>query len=253
MTLRLFIFILRRISQLLLSPNDTMCYGDSIVLSISNPNAYSVQWYQSGLAITNATNDQLTVSSTGNFSVSVVSQDGCATTSDSIHITELGNFPNVTFQISGDTLHCFLTQYSLQWYFNGSAISGATNPVYIKTQSGNYYVVATNNFGCRSSSDTLFLNYNSLSNLMENIGINIFPVPVKNLLQVDLFGWNSENSIITITDLSGKIILSESIELINNGSKKRINVSTDGLENGVYLLKIQSENSLINRKFIVQK
>lgn len=235
------------------SPNDTMCYGDSIILSISNPNAYSVQWYQSGLAITNATNDQLTVSSTGNFSVSVVSQDGCATTSDSIQITELGNFPNVTFQISGDTLHCFLTQYSLQWYLNGSAISGATNPVYIKNQSGNYYVVATNNFGCTSSSDTLFLNYNSLSNLMENIGINIFPVPVKNLLHVDLFGWNSENSIITITDLSGKIILSKSIELINNGSKKRINISTEGLENGVYLLKIQSDNSLINRKFIVQK
>ena len=235
------------------APNDTMCNGDSVIISINNPDSLSVQWYQSGVAISNGTNDQLTVSSTGSFSVTVVSQDGCASTSDSILISELPALSSINFQISGDTMECFLTQYNLQWYFNGLPIAGATNPIYVISDKGDYHLVATNAFGCSKSSDTFYLNYSLSPNFNNEIGVNIFPVPAQNILHVELFGWKSEEAIISLIDISGKNIIVKEVELGDNNFKKKFNINTEELSNGIYLLKIQSDENLINRKISIQK
>jgi hypothetical protein len=60
------------------------------------------------------------------------------------------NYDNATFVLSTPDLG-----YSYQWYINDSPISGATNPNYTIYQSGVYHVVAINQTGCVSFSDTL--------------------------------------------------------------------------------------------------
>jgi hypothetical protein len=49
--------------------------------------------------------------------------------------------------------------FNYQWYFNESPISGATNVAYQVTQSGVYHVIAINETGCVSFSDTLTAVY----------------------------------------------------------------------------------------------
>jgi PKD repeat protein len=48
----------------------------------------------------------------------------------------------------GDTLFANAGAVSYQWYYNGNAVSGATNYYYVADQSGDYNVVATDANGC---------------------------------------------------------------------------------------------------------
>ena len=161
--------------------------------------------------------------------------------------------PNVTFQISGDTLHCFLTQYDLQWHLNNAPISGATNSKYTISETGDYFVIATNAFGCTASSDTYHLTFDLSPTLADEVYINVYPVPVKSVLQVELLGWKSENATVTVNDLSGKNLITKELEMENNGSNKKFSIDTENLSSGIYLLRIQSDAYLINRKILVQK
>ncbi len=236
-----------------LSGNDTLCVGDSVTLSIANTANDNVQWYNHNQPIVNATTNQLVVNATGSYSVTAINTNGCDSKSDSVKITVLAALPNITFQISGDTLHCFLSQYSLQWHLDNTPIANATNPTLVINQTGNYFVIATNAFGCSASSDTYHLNYNLSPNMADEVYMNVFPVPVKNLLQVELLGWKSKNATLTINDLSGKSLIVKEIEMDNNGSNLKFSLSTENLSSGIYLLRIQSDAYLINRKIIVQK
>lgn len=235
-----------------ISPNDSMCFGDSVTLSISNINNDAIQWYQNSLQIPNATSNQLIVNSTGNFAVTAINLNGCSSLSDSVLVTELSALPNVNFQISGDTMHCFLTQYNLQWCLNGLPISGATNPVYVISETGNYNLIASDVLGCARSSDTFHLNFSLSQNFNDEIGVNIFPVPIQNVLNVELFGWKSATAFVSINDISGKNLISNEFELGNNSSKK-FSIDTKDISNGIYLLLIQSENNQVIRKIIVQR
>lgn len=235
------------------SPNDTVCFGDSIILSIPNTAADAVQWYQNGMQIANASANQVTVNSSGSYSVAVINSEGCAAFSDSVQITEQPALPNINFQISDDTLKCFLTLYSLHWYMDGLPISGATNNIYVYSQTGDYYLIATDEFGCTKSSDTFHLVYNSISNLQTSFGINIYPIPVQNKLTIELLDRKTDRIVISISDLSGKMLISQLHEFGNNYMENKTAINTESLSNGIYHLKIQSNNYQINRKIIVQK
>ncbi len=235
------------------SPNDSMCFGDSVTLSIANLNGDAVQWYQNNAQMINATNNQLTVSETGTYSVTVINTDGCDASSDSLTVTEMAALPNINFLISGDTLHCFLTQYNLQWFFNGVPVTGAINPIYIITQTGNYHLIVSDQLGCNRSSDTFHLNYSFNELINNDVRVNLYPVPTQNNLQVELYGWQADNALITIRDISGKNLIAYKIELGNNSSKRKFSIDTKNLSNGIYLLKMQSENDLVVRKIIVER
>ena len=236
-----------------LSGNDTLCPGDSVTLSTANTAGDNMQWYNHNQPIVNATANQLTVNATGSYSVSAINSNGCQSNSDSVHVVVLPPLPNITFQIISDTLHCFLTQYDLQWYENNLPINGATNPEYVFTETGNYFVIATNSFGCSASSDTYHLTYNLSPTLSDENLINVYPVPVKDILQVELIGWKWNNAVVSIQDISGKNLISKELEMEAGETIKRFSISTENLYSGIYLLRIQSKNYLINKKIIVRK
>lgn len=112
----------------------------------------------------------------GNHTLMLTGCNGCSAGTSSINYTINHQiiYPNPTV-ISVDTVHVYgyppvpsiaydnVTYvlstpdlgYSYQWYINDSPISGATNPNYTIYQSGVYHVVAINQTGCVSFSDTL--------------------------------------------------------------------------------------------------
>lgn len=80
-------------------------------------------------------------------------------TDDTVHVYGFPGEPNIVYDSLNHVLHTDSTQYSLQWYFNGSPIlgsNGGTDTVWV---SGDYYVVAINAHGCASFSDTLTAVY----------------------------------------------------------------------------------------------
>jgi hypothetical protein len=78
---------------------------------------------------------------------------------DTVHVYGYPPVPVINYNSSTNVLSTPDLGYSYQWYLNNSPLSGATNTEYSVFQSGVYHVVAINQTGCVSFSDTLTAVY----------------------------------------------------------------------------------------------
>lgn len=76
-------------------------------------------------------------------------------TDDTIHVYGYPGIPNIGYDSLNHVLSTDSIQYNLQWYFNGSPLLGENNPADTVWMSGDYFVVAVNQWGCASFSDTV--------------------------------------------------------------------------------------------------
>lgn len=143
--------------------------GGAVTLTVSGNNVNVYQWYFNGSAISGATSSYLTLSNatsanTGIYTV-VLTGPGGTTTSNAAVVTVQYAPPSITaqptsyvavvgnsasFSVSGQNVTSF------QWYFQGSAIVGATSgiyaiPVVASANVGSYYVVLTGPGGTATS------------------------------------------------------------------------------------------------------
>jgi hypothetical protein len=80
-------------------------------------------------------------------------------TDDTVHVYGFPGTPNIWYDSLAHTLHTDTTQYSLQWYLNGSPVLGSNLPTDTVLVSGDYFVVAVNSNGCAAFSDTVTAIY----------------------------------------------------------------------------------------------
>ncbi|MEY3236001.1 MAG: hypothetical protein RI883_102 [Bacteroidota bacterium] len=78
---------------------------------------------------------------------------------DTVHVYGYPPTPIITYDGLSHTLSTPDLGYGYQWYFNDSPINGATTTSYVVPLSGIYHVIAINNTGCVSFSDTLTAVY----------------------------------------------------------------------------------------------
>ncbi|MBU3658702.1 MAG: T9SS type B sorting domain-containing protein [Flavobacteriales bacterium] len=131
----------------------TLCPGFTLTLTANTATSY--QWMLNGVNITGETNQTLTVSQGGTYSVTT-SNGTCTATSNNFVVTEI--VPTIT-SAGGTTTLCpgstlTLTSspgISYQWQLNGVNIAGATNQTYDITQGGSYTVIV-NDGACTSTS-----------------------------------------------------------------------------------------------------
>lgn len=76
---------------------------------------------------------------------------------DTVHVYPFPGIPNVNYDSITNVVSTDSTNYFLQWYYMGSPISGATFPTDTVTMSGYYWVVAINNNGCATQSDSVLV------------------------------------------------------------------------------------------------
>lgn len=142
------------------------CSGGSVTLTASAGSSY--------LWSNGATTQAITVSTSGNYSVTVRNASGCSATSaaTAVSINPLVGTPSITPQ--GATTICSgasvalvtssVPNATLQWYRDGSLISGATSATYTASAAGSYTVGAIPNTGyCPSApSSPVVVNVNEL-------------------------------------------------------------------------------------------
>lgn len=115
-----------------------------------------------------------------------------------------------------------------------TAINGATNQSYTAIANGDYAVEVTSN-GCTITSDCYTVS--GVGIMENNFGdeLLIYPNPTDGNFSIDL-GSNYESILVTMTDLSGKKIMSETY---NNSQLLNLKINEP---NGIYLLVVESEN-----------
>ena len=128
-------------SQFSTSAPYTICGGTPITLSVND----GIQYLWS----TGSTNNSISVSASGNYSVVLEDINGCRGNLTANVTANSNPSPNIIF--ASGSLNAG-TYQSYQWYFNGTPIIGATNITHVPIQGyGLYQVDVTNAGGCERS------------------------------------------------------------------------------------------------------
>ncbi|MDX9812234.1 MAG: PKD-like domain-containing protein, partial [Bacteroidales bacterium] len=130
----------------------TFCQGESVVLASSSASSY--------LWSNGATTQSVTISETGNYTVTITDGNGCTDISDPVGVTVNPLPPVPIITPDGPTTFCEGLSVTLgssastgnQWYLDGTIIPGATSQSYTASAAGTYSVTVTDANGCHSTS-----------------------------------------------------------------------------------------------------
>ncbi|HEX8409774.1 MAG TPA: hypothetical protein VF883_13010 [Thermoanaerobaculia bacterium] len=134
----------------------TFCDGGSVTLT-ADP-GYRYLWS------TGAETPSITVTVSGNYTVTIFGAGDCAATSAPFTVTELAPLTRPTITANGPTTFCEggsvevvanvsggSGNYNYQWFSTGTPIPGATSQTYVATGNPSYvYVQVTDSVGCVS-------------------------------------------------------------------------------------------------------
>lgn len=217
----------------------TICKGQNVILNGSGTGgigAFTYSWLPiSGLSSTTVSNPKATPTQTTIYTLTV-SSGGCSTTASVVvNILPLPATPKVSQ--TGDTLFSSAV-FNNQWFFNGTAVTGATGNFIIPAQAGNYQTQVIGLNGCYSELSVPF-NYKP-DGIVENIQIDtptiIFPNPTDGIINFSGFDEN-ESLEVFVFDILGNLLIS---------SDKIQPIDISHFQSGVFVVKICSHE----RKFL---
>jgi hypothetical protein len=118
-------------------------------------------------------------------------------------------------------------------------------------QSGNVIVKGTNNCGTGTESAKAIMVKNCTGIGQNNLtsAVKIYPNPVKDELTINING-NEKSLDLTITDMNGKILLSEKLNISGSEFRKQLDMS--GFAQGIYFIRLTSGERSYSEKVVVQ-
>jgi len=232
------------------SGNLNFCQGDSVILSV-NANTSTFQWYLNDTTILiSQVNPDLTVNTSGAYSVVETNQFGCNSLSanDTVIVYPIPASPNLI--VVGGSINSSATG-NLQWYFNGTIIPGATQANLLYADTGLYTLSVTNSFGCINSSTVNITTPSGVQTINNYQSLALYPNPVKNTLNIS--HKNAANIVlnIAITDINGAVVYQENQIGINTNSQVSIDISA--FSNGVYFVSLFNNEINQQQKIVVIK
>lgn len=204
----------------------TFCEGGAVVLTGVSDIGTTYQWQNNGAAIPGATNNNFIASSTGSYSVIITGANGCSTVSPTILVVS-NPIPAPVITRNNGILSTG-SYASYQWYFNSSAIPGATNQSHLVTQNGAYAVSVTDFNNCTNYSAVYFFNNVGVPQL-NPASIKVFPNPVHSVVNIQAPAQVN----VVLRDLTGRMVMK-----LDNA--KQLDMSK--LADGTYMLMISDKN-----------
>ncbi len=209
-------------------PTVVICAGGSEVLSAGT--------YQSYLWSTGATTATISVTTAGNYQVTVTNAAGCSKVSAAVAVTVAPN-PTPVLVLNSGTLSTTQTYSTYQWLLNGNQIPGAINATYTPALAGTYSVTVTDSNGCTGTSNTEFVDPVAVGEVFNELnGLQLYPNPsmgTVNLRTMSPIDWPMT---VEIWDMFGKKVNAfEMAHLMDVASFDLSNIAA-----GTYLMKITS-------------
>ncbi len=184
------------------------CAGGSTLLDAGNEPGLTYQWSFNGNDIDGQVGPQLSVSTPGEYAVTVSSGAGCSAVSGLTTITEnpLPDQPVITQ--AGDLLSASGAG-TFQWLLNGNVIDGATSGTYTATENGNYNVIITDANGCSNTSDAFAYISTGIVQVDTN-DFAAYPNPTSGPVNLKL-PVLAHGARISVLDATGRTVLDRSI------------------------------------------
>ncbi|MCF8226049.1 MAG: T9SS type A sorting domain-containing protein [Bacteroidales bacterium] len=184
----------------------------------------------------------MVLTETGQYAYTTTSGTGC----DSTIVLDLTVFeqPDTPVVAFSDSILTSSVPDGNQWYFNGTAIEGATEQTFKVIQEGDYFVIVTSADGCLSApSDTLAVTFTNVTEF-NNFNVNIYPNPATDVLFVE----NSSGMEMQfdIYDITGKKMMNTLIR----GDFEEVDIID--LKPSLYFIKITIDGSTRVDKVIIE-
>lgn len=224
--------------NILACENSTISFG-------STPSVPAqMEWYMNGSLISTTSSITIPNISAGQHDITAfVNTPYCS--ASQMYVVNAATLPDAIFTIDGDTLTADPTGVSYQWYLEGVAIPGATDPVYIATTSGSYSLQVISFIGCVNMSLPTIVTITGIGTVAAR-GIAVFPNPGSNQLNFILpSAFN--NTDISIFSMDGKLLLKE---VAQSGELTTLN--TSALLPGMYTVFIEQRGERYSTKWIKQ-
>ena len=127
-----------------------------------------------------------------------------------------------------------------QWYYNDTAITGATSMYYTAPATGCYYCIVTGTGGCVSdTSNVVCVSFVGLTEFPDNNNINLYPNPASNEITIEF----PQSAVIEIRNMQGQLI-----KTINSSGKANIDVSS--FPSGVYVVEAITDKGVAVKRFV---
>ena len=229
------------------APAMAICEGDTMTLTASAaPNDYTYQWLADGTLITGATGQTLDIYSGGVYQVIFLSSTPCSSTSEEFTVATATLVPP-PINVSGDTLTAVtFNNYTFQWYLDGQPIPGANEKTYIAEISGNYSLEVSDDNGCRSFTEEIYVEVSSVALPNSVRQFTLAPNPTHDVILLTLELAKTERVTISLSDAQQKQFFLQTIQ--NQKIAQPIDLRT--LPAGTYYLTIQMESGRIVRKVV---
>jgi len=223
-------------------------------LIYTSADSIAMQWYYYNSPIPGATDTFIEPTSSGLYSLVIVNEYGCTAVSLEIFVVICDTTYHPLLDDNGSTAWMLDSAlYSnLQWYGSNGIINGANQSFFPATVSGLYYIVATDEFGCNYSSESVSLSTSMNSESIPFYGIvNVGPNPVSNGSPLTIYIRNAEFSDVTIVlmDLYGGEIINRVVSS-NLFPYRFTTQEISELSNGLYFLDISFDENKIRKKII---
>jgi hypothetical protein len=200
---------------------DIICAGTLSTLTAVGGNTYS--WS------TGANTANITVSTAGNYSVTVTDGVGC-TASNSFDVQVIA-LPTPAITVNGNTLSTPSNSGSTyQWFLNGNPLAGEVSSSITGTQAGNYTVLETNAQACNQLSSAVSFVPVGL-NTVYVLSLSVYPNPVQDNLNI--VGFENTQFDYSVFNTMGQ-------EVAKGTAYNQVNVGQ--LPAGCYFLRLHTNN-----------
>lgn len=247
------------IDVLVLTPADisasstTVCQGEQAVLTAWPDNNSTYQWYMDDIVMATETNPTYTAVLSGEFKVEV--NNACGTTMDSVMVM-VNPTPETPMIMQDSTSYLVIdtatvdSSSMVQWFYNGTAISGANFWSHFPADTGYYHVMVTDTNGCTVTSDSV--NVMTVG-VKEIVASNIFvsPNPTEGVFTVNYSSTATGTVTVTLVNVRGQVIMSEQIGQFSGKVTRTYDIS--GNDAGVYFLHVANEKGATVHKVVVSK
>ena len=228
--------------DLLTNSLHTLCNGGT--------QPYSYQWFYNNDSLLYSVDTIHYPLESGYYYFTSIDINGCKSISDSLFTEDCGSvIEPILLQDSIDNslyISCNggTQPYSYQWFIDSVAIENVDQEYLDIYTSGNYYTIIEDVNGCKSFTNTVVQN---------ELEAAIFPNPTSDLLNIQFIKLGSEKYTISVFDLNMNILHSIEVPVSEYSIMYTHTFYLDIYKTGLYLIRLESSNSQLSKRFIYLK
>lgn len=236
---------------------DSICSGDSTMLTLGVDPGYSINWYLNDTTELTTNDSVIYVKTEGSYKAKITNiETGCSEMSGSVNVA-VGAIPasNINIIFNGTSLFVTpfpATGFSVDWYYNGNLVAGQHGKFLTYLGDGLYEaeVYNTNFSGCRTVANAYTVT--GVNDITDNsvYGVNVYPNPNNGRFNLKFTTGNSSDVNISVRNMVGQLVYERKLNGFEGDFNEELNLADFG--KGVYVVNVETSTTHMNTKVVVQ-